>query len=96
MRFENLPDLLTVEEAARFLRISRGLAYQLAREYLATKTHGLPVIRLGGRLRVPKRQLGKLLDGELALRAPAPERSNKPRRESRADTPAQLTLLEAN
>jgi hypothetical protein len=47
--------LLTVEEAAGVLRIGRSLAYQLAREYDATGgMSGLPVIRLGGCLRVPR------------------------------------------
>lgn len=49
------PALLTIEEAARVLRIGRSLAYQLAREYDATGgVSGLPVIRLGGCLRVPQ------------------------------------------
>lgn len=47
--------LLTVEEAASVLRIGRSLAYQLAREYDTTGgVSGLPVIRLGGCLRVPR------------------------------------------
>jgi hypothetical protein len=47
--------LLTVDEAAGVLRIGRSLAYQLAREYDATGgLSGLPVIRLGGCLRVPR------------------------------------------
>jgi hypothetical protein len=47
--------MLTVEEAAAVLRIGRSLAYQLAREYDATGgVSGLPVIRLGGCLRVPR------------------------------------------
>lgn len=46
--------LLTIEEAARFLRIGRSLAYQLAAEYAASGgVSGLPAIRLGGLLRVP-------------------------------------------
>jgi hypothetical protein len=47
--------VLTVEEAAGVLRIGRSLAYQLAREYDATGgVTGLPVVRLGGCLRVPR------------------------------------------
>ena len=47
--------VLTVEEAARVLRIGRSLAYELAREYDATGgVSGLPVIRIGGCLRVPR------------------------------------------
>jgi hypothetical protein len=47
--------LLTIEEAARFLRIGRSLAYQLAAEYAASGgMSGLPAIRLGGCLRVPR------------------------------------------
>ena len=47
--------LLTVEEAGRVLRIGRSLAYQLAGEYDATGgVSGLPVIRVGGCLRVPR------------------------------------------
>ena len=55
--------LLTVEEAARLLRIGRSLAYEMAREYLASGgTTGLPVIRLSrGSLRVPRWALLELI-----------------------------------
>ena len=47
--------VLTIEEAAVVLRIGRSLAYQLASAYEATGgVAGLPVIRLGGCLRVPR------------------------------------------
>jgi hypothetical protein len=49
------PLLHTVEEAADVLRIGRTLAYALARRYEATGgAEGLPVIRLGNCLRVPR------------------------------------------
>ncbi len=54
--------VLTVEEAAGLLRISRGLAYEMVR------TGRLPSIRLGRRLLVPRpaleRMLGTLRPGE--------------------------------
>lgn len=54
--------LLTVDEAAGFLRIGRSKAYQLANEYLTSGgTSGMPVIRLGGCLRVPRWALLELV-----------------------------------
>lgn len=47
--------MLTVEEAAKVLRIGRSLAYQLTGEYLASGgVSGVPVIRIAGCLRVPR------------------------------------------
>lgn len=47
--------LLTVDEATRVLRIGRSLGYQLAHDYETSGgVSGLPVIRLGGCLRVPR------------------------------------------
>jgi hypothetical protein len=52
-----LPDLLTVEEAARILRIGRTKAYAMASEWRRTGGEsGLPVVDIGG-LRVPTCQL---------------------------------------
>ena len=57
-----LPALLTVEEAARVLRISRSLAYQLARQYEASSgVYGLPVIRVASCLRVPRWAMVELI-----------------------------------
>ena len=61
---ERLPDLLTVEEAARVLRIGWTLAYELAGPWEATGgREGLPVVRVGRLLRVPRHQLDRLLAG---------------------------------
>ncbi len=46
--------MLTVDEAARVLRIGRTLAYRLSSGFLAGDDHGLRVVRLGGCLRVPR------------------------------------------
>jgi hypothetical protein len=54
-------DVLTVEEAASVLRISRASAYQAARSWKATGCDGLPVIQIGRRLLVPRPALEKLL-----------------------------------
>jgi hypothetical protein len=48
------PLLLTVEEAARMLRIGRTLAYELTRRYRTSGgTEGLLAIQVGSCLRVP-------------------------------------------
>ena len=57
-----LPEVLTVEEAAELLRISRNSAYALTRRWRHTGgREGLPVIELGRNLRVPKHELERLL-----------------------------------
>lgn len=54
---------LTVVEAAALLRVGRTVAYQQARQYLATGgREGLPVVRLGRQLRVPRHALERLMD----------------------------------
>jgi excisionase family DNA binding protein len=52
------PDVLTVEEAAKVLRIGRSAAYS------AAKRGDLPTIPVGRTLRVPKHRLQALLDGD--------------------------------
>lgn len=62
---DELPEVLTIEEAAKVLRIGRGAAYALAHQYLATDgREGLPVVRLRRSLRVPRGRLLRLLEGE--------------------------------
>jgi hypothetical protein len=61
-----LPDLLTVEEAARLIRVGRTKAYAMAREWRATNGRsGLPVVDFGNVLRVPRRALEELIGVEL-------------------------------
>jgi hypothetical protein len=71
-----LPALLTVEEAARLLRIGRTKAYAMAAEWRATGgASGLPVIDLGGVLRVPVAKLEEVFGLDLrgaALERPRP------------------------
>ena len=55
-------EVLTIDEAATMLRISRNAAYALAREWRATGGRtGLPCIELGRCLRVPRSALLQLL-----------------------------------
>jgi hypothetical protein len=54
-------EVLTVEEAAAVLRISRASAYEAARIWRATRTEGLPVIAIGRRLLVPRAALEEML-----------------------------------
>lgn len=51
--------VMSVEEAAVLLGISRGLAYELVRR------GELPSLRLGRRLVVPRRRLLMLIEGEV-------------------------------
>ncbi|MGH9114002.1 MAG: helix-turn-helix domain-containing protein [Acidimicrobiales bacterium] len=59
-------EVLTIEEAAAILRISRNAAYAAARQWRATGGKaGLPCIEIGRTLRVPRSELDRLL-GRLA------------------------------
>jgi len=60
---DDQPELLTVEEAARVLRIGRTKAYAMARKWRDTDGRsGLPVVDFGHVLRVPRRALEALID----------------------------------
>jgi excisionase family DNA binding protein len=64
---------LTVEEAAKRLRIGRTLAYQLARRYRSTGgAEGLPVVAFGSILRVPRAKLEELAGGPIDEVEPTP------------------------
>jgi hypothetical protein len=60
------PDFLTVEEAARVLRIGRTAAYLAAKRYRETNgADGLPVVAIRGSLRVPRRLLEAMAGGPI-------------------------------
>jgi excisionase family DNA binding protein len=70
------PDFLTIEEAAAVIRIGRTVAYQLARRYLSTDgREGLPVVRFGRQLRVPRARLEDFIGGPVTWPPPSLEKS---------------------
>lgn len=92
---------LTVEEAARILRIGRTSAYALAREWRTTcGRSGLPVLELGRTLRVPRAALERLLHApsdELVETTPTPgrrdDRTDRPERRPRRSAHSRQGLL---
>jgi hypothetical protein len=55
-----VPEMLTVAEAARILRIGRTAAYELANRWLDTDGgEGMPARRIGRQIRVPTAELEK-------------------------------------
>ena len=59
------------------LRFSRGKAYELAREYLATSgASGMPVIRLGRQLRVPRALFEQWIGGPVTWPIPTQSRAS--------------------
>jgi excisionase family DNA binding protein len=60
---DELPDFLTVEEAAAVLRIGRTAAYQLTQRWRDTGGRdGIPVRRFGRTLRVPRAALVRMVE----------------------------------
>jgi transposase len=60
---ESETEVLTVEEAASILRISRNAAYALARQWRVTGGQsGLPCLELGRCIRVPRSALREMLN----------------------------------
>ena len=63
MSLDELPDFLTVEEAAAVLRIGRTSAYLLCQRWRFTNGEaGLPVVRIGRQLRVPRSAIQRMAE----------------------------------
>lgn len=63
-------EVLTVEEAANILRISRNAAYALAREWRANGgKSGLPCFEVGRCIRVPRAALDQMIGAALPAEA---------------------------
>jgi len=59
---EQPPSFYRIEEAARILRISRSKCYELANAWLDSGGQfGLPVVRLGRVMRVPRTAIDRFL-----------------------------------
>ena len=101
--WDALPIMLTIDEAARVLRIGRSKAYEMAATYTSSAgKHGLPCVRLGDLLRVPTFALHEFVTtGHIVQLIPQPDANAtpdatappKPARKSRATDRAQLSLL---
>lgn len=55
MRYEDLPDVLTVAELRRYLRVGRDRAYEIAKD--------IPHIKNGNRMLIPKENVRKWMLG---------------------------------
>ena len=70
MGLDELPDMLRVEEAATVLRIGRSAAYEAVAVFQATGgAEGIPAIRIGRSVRVPKRALLRWIEAQLGAAA---------------------------
>lgn len=69
--FDDLPPLLTVEQAAKVLQIGRSKAYELTVEYERTGGRsGLPFVWIGNQKRIPLDELAAYIQRQL-LHPPA-------------------------
>jgi excisionase family DNA binding protein len=69
----DLPELMTVEEAARYLRIGRTKAYAMTRQWRTSGGRlGLPAVEIGNALRVSRGRLEELIAAALAAEEAPP------------------------
>ena len=75
-RSAGAPDFLTVEEAARVLRIGRTSAYAQVRVFEHSGgAEGIEAIRVGNQLRISRYRLEELLGGPITWPVPEPPTS---------------------
>ena len=60
MTIDDMPAVLTVDQVARILGISRGLAFA------AVNNGTIPALRIGRRILVPRTRLVQLIEGDSA------------------------------
>ena len=79
-----VPDCLTIEEAARVLRIGRTSAYSLAREWKETGGQaGIPYLEFGSSYRVPTAVLETMLGRPIThIPEPKPPSAARPKTET--------------
>lgn len=89
---EQPPDLLTIEEAARVLRIGRTKAYAMSQEWRVTNgKSGIKVCELGGQLRVPKAWLEEQLGAPVLFVPDRPDRASAKRNGHATPAPTTAT-----
>ena len=82
-----VPDLLTIEEAARVLRIGRTKAYAMGQEWRVTEGRsGIKVREFGGQLRVPRVWIEEQLGAPLRSIPQRPGHANATHNEGGAPT----------
>jgi hypothetical protein len=68
---DRAPDLLTVLEAARVLRIGRTKTYELVRRWFASDgADGLPAVRIDGQVRVLRHGVEEVIGGPISWPIP--------------------------
>jgi hypothetical protein len=98
----HLPLMLTVEQTCQVLGIGRSLCYAQVRRYLASEgREGIPAVRIGTALRIPRTGLVDLLlaatapsriDATVLHVVPTPEEARRPKRRTRG-TPSFVAEL---
>lgn len=69
MEIDDLPGMMRIEEAAAYLRVSKSHAYASVAEYERTDGEsGMPAVRIGHAIRVPREALRQWIEDSLRVR----------------------------